>query len=155
MELSACVNSPASIVLGENSLKWPIILVGIIVLCIMIGVYIAYRYIKDINCRFSKLEEILGRLIEKNNQIQHALQAPQNIMYASVPIPPPQPTVVQQSQPTIIQQPQPTVPSSPVISQSQPAVNLDQEIEKELKELEVEQGVSEEKEGRIDAEEKI
>lgn len=134
MELSTCSTNSAPLL----PLKWPIIIVGVLTLCFVIGIFLSYRYIKAINARFAKLEEILGKVIEKNNQIQHVLQS----AAASQP-----PAVIFAHQST--QTPPPPPPPSPQASSpSPPPVNLDQEIENELKELA--EAKKEEKEGRVE-----
>lgn len=137
MELSTCSTNSAPLF----HLKWPIIIVGVLTLSFVIGIFLSYRYIKAINARFAKLEEILGKVIEKNNQIQHVLQSaatvsqpPPAVIFAHPPTPPPPPPSSPQSQ-------------SPPPVMAVPPVNLDKEIENELKELAEK---TEEKEGRVE-----
>lgn len=100
-------------------MKW-----GILVLFLVV-MFFVYRYIKNINKRFASIEEILGKVIEKNNQIQHLIQStmryPQSQPVSMSSSPPPPPC---------------HVASPPVAPQSIPSPpNLDREIMEELMEL--------------------
>jgi hypothetical protein len=109
------------------STKWGSVVMGCVVFAVLILLYFIYRYMKSVNKRFQSLEEIMGKVIEKNNQMQHLIQTtmrypayPQNVQ-----IPPPTVSVPSVQAP----------PSVPVPVVAPP--NLDKEIMEELKELDV------------------
>lgn len=132
METGSIVKASSSLSLMNN--QWIMVMIGVLTLCFVAFMYIAHRYLKSINQRFEKLEEIIGKIIERNNQIQNTIhQRPQVVAAPS--------------------QPQPIfIPVQPSVNHQPPAVvNLDKEIENELKELVQEEKVIVEKEGRIDS----
>jgi len=121
MELAECTKTGATI-----STKWGSVVMGCVVFTVLILLYFIYRYMKTVNKRFQSLEEIMGKVIEKNNQMQHLIQTtmryppvyPQNVQ-----IPPTVPAAAQA--PPIVPVPVPVVAPP----------NLDKEIMEELKEL--------------------
>jgi len=122
MELAECTKTGATI-----STKWGSVVMGCVVFTVLILLYFIYRYMKTVNKRFQSLEEIMGKVIEKNNQMQHLIQTtmryppvyPQNVQ-----IPPTVPAAAAQA-PPIVPVPVPVVAPP----------NLDKEIMEELKEL--------------------
>jgi len=99
-------------------------------LLLVVVLFFVYRYIKNINKRFSSIEEILGKVIEKNNQMQHLIQS--SMRYPQVPV---AMSSHQQSQSLPPQCPMVVHPPQPPVAVAPPPPNLDREIMEELLEL--------------------
>lgn len=123
-EKEIVIASPRSKTVSSSLLstdgRWNLIVAGSTMAVVIISIYFMYRFIKTVNRRFQSLEEVIGKIIEKNNSLHHLLQAspPQQQHHYA---PPPPPAVSPVYQP-------------PVASQAPPQ-NLDTEIQAELKEL--------------------
>jgi len=98
-------------------------------LLLVVVLFFVYRYIKNINKRFSSIEEILGKVIEKNNQMQHLIQS--SMRYPQVPVA----MSSSQSQSLPTQCPMVVHPPQPPVVVAPPPPNLDREIMEELLEL--------------------
>jgi len=101
---------------SEN--KWNFVLIGSMTILFLIAMYFMYRFIKNTNKRFASMEDILSKVIERNNQIQ-------NVLHGAVA----QPSPVHAQRP-VARAVAPTISSPPPTP-----VNLDREIEAELNEL--------------------
>lgn len=117
-EKEIVVASPRSKIASSSLLstdgKWNMIVAGSTMAVVIISIYFMYRFIKTVNRRFQSLEEVIGKVIEKNNSLHHLLQAsPPQQHHAPPPVAP-------------VYHP-PNVP--------QPPPNLDTEIQAELEEL--------------------
>ncbi len=93
-------------------------------ICVLILTYLIYRFVKSINRRFHKLEEVLARLIEKNNQMHHFIQQSSQS----------RPVV---SQPTSVGTPPRQQPHPVSVAPPSPVIDLDAELKDELEELKV------------------
>ena len=157
----------SSIVVPPKPTKNNLMVLGVGCFVILAVLYFVYRFVKNMNKRINSMEEILGRLIEKTNQLQHFIQQQPPIVRQTqappVQIPPPA-CPVEKSPPTSVpvspvQAPAPTQtaarvnpprrPSPPVVQQ--PAVvNLDEELQDELNELQPVKKEDDVLEGRVD-----
>lgn len=128
--------------------KWTWIIMGVSLLLLMAALYYLYRHIRGVSQRFQALEDVMTKVVEKTNQLQHLIQSGCMIGNAM-----PQPAVYQSPHPHPPQshpqtQPPPQPPAAVV-----PPVNLDKELAEELKELETTTSSPPEatdKEGRVD-----
>lgn len=122
MENTLVCTSPP-VLKDDGSSRRNLILMSVGCICVLVLVFFVYRFVKNMNRRFSKLEEVISRLIEKNNQMHHQFiqQTP--------------PPVVQNSS---IQRPpiRPTNPTPPPVP-----VDLDAELQAELQELQVQKPI--------------
>jgi hypothetical protein len=111
--------------------KWGSIVMGSIGIMVIVFAYLAYRFLRTINQRLHSLEEILAKVIEKNNHLQHMIQASATTRFGY----PPQVEIphVQSSTTTTT-----TNGACPMRQPAAPCVSisLDREILEELKELE-------------------
>lgn len=142
MENASClVTSPPVLVSKPNGSKKNLIQLGIGCFCFIAVLFFAYRFVKNINKRLNNLEEVLGRLIEKNNQMHHYIQQQQRIPPSNAPLqqhssPVSAPTIPPSASPTRPLSsfvPPPTPPTPPVV-ETKP-IDLDAELQKELEEL--------------------
>ena len=119
--------------------KWSFVIMGVAVLLMAVSFYFLYRHISSVNKRFHSLEDLLSKVIDKTNQLQHVIQSG----YA-IPAPVPHQASVRADSPVMT--PQQTAP---------PPINLDKELAEELKELDSSTKTSStDKEGRVDDESK-
>jgi len=144
--------------------KWNSIVLGGIGMMFIIIVFLAYRFLRTINQRLHSLEEILAKVIEKNNHLQHMIQASATTRYIPSPMESPPMVVSMQSQSSgSVPVPVPISVSvqAPVPVPVQASVNLDREILEELQELQapvkpsVPVPINEISEGRIEEDVKI
>lgn len=125
--------------------KWVWVVVGVSMMLLLGVVYYMHRQMRTVSQRFTATEDVLTKVVEKTNQLQHLIQSgcmigvqqpphPAAVVFQQAPQPQPH-------QPVVQSQPQPPTP---------PPVNLDKELAEELKELETAPAVVADKEGRVD-----
>ena len=112
--------------------KWNTIMVGGLGMMFIIIVFLGYRFLRTINQRLHSLEEILAKVIEKNNHLQHMIQASATTRYIPSPMETSPPMVVSVQSQSV---PVPVPPKVPVPVSASSSVNLDREILEELQEL--------------------
>lgn len=143
--------------------KNQMIQVGIGCLVLVVVLFFVYRFVKKLNKRISNLEDVMARLIEKNNYLQNCIQQQSRNPSPVVTMPHVSAPVPQNVSPNMVTPPIYTPPSVPQSVESAPKpVDLDAELQAELQELEsppvvvnapvVEEKVEEEEipEGRVD-----
>lgn len=130
-------------VLGSTKLN--ICIIGGFIILLLLFAYYIYRFITQVNKRFYSLEDIMSKVVEKTNHLQHMIQSfPVSQPIISPQSPPPQSPPPSQRPPVVI-----------MPNQAQQSMNLDKELAEELKELdtkatkEVEEDLPE---GRIEEE---
>ena len=110
--------------------KWGSIVMGSIGIMVIVFAYLAYRFLRTINQRLHSLEEILAKVIEKNNHLQHMIQASATTRFGYPP----------QAEIPHVQSSTTTTTTNGACPMRQPAacvsISLDREILEELKELE-------------------
>lgn len=128
------VPSPKNKICPKMSGKWSYLIAGVCVLLLVVSLYFFYRHVSSVNKRFQSLEDLLSKVIDKTNQLQHVIQNGYAV---------PQQRMEQSS------------PSQHVAVAPPPPINLDKELAEELKELDSSSSsttptTTAEKEGRVD-----
>jgi hypothetical protein len=118
--------------------KWVWVVAGVSVMLLMGVFYYIHRHMKAVSQRFNATEDVLTKVVEKTNQLQHLIQSG-----CMIGMPPQHPAAV------VFQQSAPSQAAVPPVPQA-PPVNLDKELAEELKELESAPAAATETEGRVD-----